>query len=144
MKVSECMTCDVRVANPGETVQAAARMMAQIDAGILPVCENDRLIGMITDRDIAIRAVGHGWAPDTNVRDVMSDEVRYCYDDDDVGDILYNMEELQLRRMPVLNHDKRLVGIISISDFATHGITTRTGETLGEIARPSGLHSQAA
>lgn len=143
MKVSQCMKRDVRIVDPAETLQEAARAMADIDAGFLPVGENDRLVGILTDRDIAIRAVGTGRAPDAKIRDVMSQEVRYCYADDDIDDILYNMAEQQLRRLPVVDRDKRLVGIISITDLATNGVATLTGETLGKIARPSGLHSQA-
>jgi len=144
MKISECMTRDVRVADPAETLQDAARTMADIDAGILPVGKNDRLVGIITDRDIAIRAVGTGRAPDAKIRDVMSEEVKYCFADDEVDDILYEMAQQQIRRMPVVDRNKRLVGIVSISDLASYGETMRAGETLGEIARPSGLHSQAA
>jgi len=143
MKISECMTRDVRVADPAETLQDAARTMADIDAGILPVGKNDRLVGIITDRDIAIRAVGTGRAPDAKIRDVMSEEVKYCFADDEVDDILYEMAQQQIRRMPVVDRNKRLVGIVSISDLASYGETMRAGETLGEIARPSGLHSQA-
>ena len=142
MKISECMTHDVRVADPGETLQDAAWTMADIDAGILPVGEDDRLVGVITDRDIAIRAVGTGRSAEARIREVMSPEVKYCYADDDVDDILRNMAEQQLRRMPVVDRDKRLVGIVSIGDLAANGRTTRTGEALGEIARPSELHSQ--
>jgi CBS domain-containing protein len=142
MKISECMTHEVAVVDPAQTLQEAARTMADIDAGILPVGERDRLVGIITDRDIAIRAVGAGRAPDAKIRDVMSQEVRYCYADEDVDDILYNMAEQQIRRLPVVDRDKRLVGIVSISDLAATGETTRTGEALGEISRPSGLHSQ--
>ena len=87
MKVSEAMTRDVRVANPNETIRDAARMMAEINAGSLPVGENDRLVGVITDRDIAVRAVAEGKAPTTKVRDVMSPEVLYCYDDQDLDDV---------------------------------------------------------
>jgi len=143
MKISECMTRDVRVADPAETLQDAARTMADIDAGILPVGKNDRLVGIITDRDIAIRAVGTGRAPDAKIRDVMSEEVKYCFADDEVDDILYEMAQQQIRRMPVVDRNKRLVGIVSISDLASYGETMRAGEMLGEIARPSGLHSQA-
>ena len=142
MKVSECMTREVRVANPGETLQDAARTMADIDAGILPVGENDKLVGVITDRDIAIRAVGTGRAPDAKIRDVMSEEVKYCYADEEVDDVLDNMSEQQIRRLPVVNRDKRLVGIVSISDLAANGEIMRAGEALSEIARPSSLHSQ--
>lgn len=143
MKVNECMTRDVRIVDPAETLQEAACNMADIDAGFLPVGENDRLVGIITDRDIAIRAIGTGRAPDSKIRDVMSQEVRYCYEDEDVEDILYNMAEQQIRRLPVIDRNKRLVGVVSISDLATNGETARSGETLGEIARPSGHHSQA-
>lgn len=143
MQVSECMTRDVRVANPAETLEDAARTMADLDAGFLPVGENDKLVGIITDRDIAIRGVGCGCAPDTKIRDVMSEEVKYCYADDDVDDILNNMAVQQIRRLPVIDRDKRLVGVVSISDLATNGEMARSGEALGEIARPSGLHSQA-
>src|ERR1043165_6730469 len=103
MKVSECMTRDVRIANPNETIRDAARMMCECDAGILPVGENDRLVGMITDRDIAIRAVAEGKGCDTRVRDVMSTEVKYVVEDDDTDDAARNMAELQVRRLPVLN-----------------------------------------
>jgi CBS domain-containing protein len=142
MKVSECMTRDVRIVDPAETLQDAARAMADIDAGFLPVGENDKLVGIITDRDIAIRAVGTGRAPDAKIRDVMSQEVRYCYADEDADDILYNMAEQQIRRLPVVDRDKRLVGVVSLSDLAANGETTRSGEALGEVTRPSGLHSQ--
>jgi len=142
MKVSECMTQDVRMADPGETLQDAARKMADIDAGILPVAKNDRLVGIITDRDIAIRAVGAGRSPSAKVGEIMSPEVKYCYADDKVDDILENMASQQLRRLPVVDRDKRLVGIVSITDLAGSQ-AAHSGEVLCEIARPSGLHSQA-
>lgn len=143
MKVSQCMTRDVRIADPSETLQEAARTMAEIDAGFLPVGENDRLVGIITDRDIAIRAVGTGRSPDAKVRDVMSEEIRYCYADDDVDAILDNMGEQQIRRLPVVDRDKRLVGVVSITDLAANGEAEQSGEALGEIARPSAMHSQS-
>ena len=142
MKVSECMTNDVRIVDPDETLQDAAQAMADIDAGILPVGEGDRLIGIITDRDIAVRGVGRGRSPNTKVRDVMSPEVKYCFIDEEAEEVLENMAEIQVRRLPVLDRDKRLVGIISITDFAGTGEAAHAGEALGDIARPSGLHSQ--
>jgi len=142
MRVSECMTRDVRIVDPEETLEHAARAMAHIDAGILPVSENDRLVGIITDRDIAIRGVGKGYPPSARIREVMSPEVRYCFVDDDAEDVLNNMAQIQVRRMPVLDRDKRLAGLVSITDLATRGEETHAGETLREIARPSGLHSQ--
>src|SRR5215475_1696722 len=110
MKVSEAMTRDVHLASPNETVQQAARLMASLDAGVLPVGENDRLVGMITDRDIAIRGVAQGKGPRTKVREVMTADVKYCFDDQDVEEVSRNMADIQVRRLPVVNHDKRLVG----------------------------------
>jgi len=142
MKVRDCMTREFRIVEPGETVRGAAQTMADIDAGFLPVGEHDRLVGIITDRDIAIRAVATGRSPSARVRDVMSLEVRYCFEDEDADSVLDNMADLQLRRLPVLDRDKRLVGVISITDLAGNGEAAHAGEALGEIARPSGYHSQ--
>jgi CBS domain-containing protein len=141
MKVKELMTRDVRVISPDDTIERAAQLMGQIDAGILPVRENDRLVGMITDRDIAVRGVAEGCSPSAKVRDIMSQEVKYCFDDADADAVLENMAEIQVRRMPVVNHDKRLVGIVSISDIAKDE-QKEAGEALCDITRPSALHSQ--
>lgn len=143
MKVSECMTREVRIVDPAETLQDASRIMAELDTGFLPVGEDDRLIGIVTDRDIAIRAVANGRDPGVRIREVMTDEVLYCFADDDCEEALANMAELQVRRLPVVDHDKRLVGVVSISDLAVNGESPEIAETLGDIARPSGLHSQA-
>ena len=141
MQVREVMTREVCVISPDDTIERAAQLMGQIDAGILPVRENDRLVGMITDRDIAVRGVAEGCGPDARVRDIMSQEVKYCFDDADADDVLENMAEIQVRRMPVVNHDKRLVGIVSISDIAKDE-EKEAGEALRDITRPSALHSQ--
>lgn len=143
MKVGECMTRDVRIASPDETLQEAALAMAECDAGILPVGENDRLVGMITDRDIALRGIGGGKGPDATVRDVMSREVQYCFEDEPVEEVLRKMGEQQIRRLPVLSREKRLVGIVSLGDLATNGETEHIGEALSDIAKPGGPHSQA-
>ena len=104
MQVHELMTPDVEVIRPDDTLQTAAKMMADIDAGILPVGENDRLVGMITDRDITVRAVAEGRDPDkTMVRDAMSDAVRYCFEDEDAEEVARKMGSWQIRRLPVLN-----------------------------------------
>ena len=116
MQVKQCMSREVRVISPDDTIERAAQLMGQIDAGVLPVGENDRLVGMITDRDIAVRGVAEGCDPSAKVRDVMSQEVKYCFDDADTDEVLGNMAEIQVRRMPVVDHDKRLVGIVSIGD----------------------------
>jgi len=142
MRVSEAMTRDVRVANADETIRQAARLMASLDAGALPVGENDRLVGMITDRDIAIRGVAEGKSPDTKVRDVMTAEVKYCFDDQDIGDVTRNMGDLQVRRLPVVNRDKRLVGILSLGDAAVTTDDGAAGEALSSISQPGGQHSQ--
>jgi CBS domain-containing protein len=141
MQVKELMTRDVRVISPDDTIERAAQLMGQIDAGVLPVGDNDRLVGMITDRDIAIRGVAEGCSPDAKVRDIMSQEVCYCFDDADADDVLENMAEIQIRRMPVVNHDKRLVGIVSLTDIAK-AEEEEAGEALRDITRPSALHSQ--
>lgn len=141
MKVNQCMTSDVRITAPTDTIERAAQIMGQIDAGVLPVGEGDRLIGMITDRDIAIRGIGEGAGPDARVRDVMSQEVMYCFDDEETGEVLDNMAAIQVRRLPVVNHDKRLVGIVSLGDIAK-AEQSESGKALSDIARPSALHSQ--
>ena len=138
MRVSEAMTRDVRVANPDQTIREAAQMMAELDAGALPVGEQDRLVGMITDRDIAVRAVAHGKSPDTRVRDVMTDDVKYCFDDDDVEDVARNMADIQVRRLPVVNRDKRLVGIVAIADIAASEEPQVVGEAVSGISESSG------
>jgi len=145
MKVSEAMTRDVRVANPGETVQQAARTMASLDAGALPVGEGGRLVGMITDRDIAIRAIAEGKGPDVPIREVMSKEVKYCFDDQNVEDVTRNMGELQVRRLPVLDRAKRLVGILSLGDVARRGNQREVvAAAVAEVSTPGGPHRQAA
>jgi len=141
MQVKQLMTRDVCVISPDDTIERAAQLMGQIDAGILPVGDNDRLVGMITDRDIAVRGVAEGCGPSAKVRDIMSQEVKYCFDDADAEEVLENMAEIQVRRMPVVNHDKRLVGIVSISDIAKDE-EREAGEALRDITRPSALHSQ--
>lgn len=144
MRISNCMTKDVQIADPEQTLREAAISMGRLDAGVLPVGENDRLVGMITDRDIAIRGIAEGKGPEAKIRDVMSTEVRYCFDDDDVEDVLHTMSALKVRRLPVLNRDKRLVGIISLGDIATQGAMAETGEALSDISQPGGEHSQTA
>jgi CBS domain-containing protein len=142
MKVSEVMTRDVRLIEPTQTIREAARLMAELDTGIMPVREGDRLVGMITDRDIAVRAVAQGRGPDTSVRDVMTDDVKYCYEDDDTDDVARNMADIQVRRLPVLTRDKRLVGIISLGDMAVTDEAGKAGEAVAGISQPGGQHSQ--
>jgi len=142
MRVSEAMTRNVSIARPDQTIQEAARMMADIDAGILPVGDNDRLVGMITDRDIAVRAIAAGKGPDAHVADVMTRDVCYCFEDEDLDDVAHNLGEQQIRRIPVVNRDKRLVGILSLGDLAVMQ-QGPAGEALASISRPGGMHSQS-
>ena len=145
MRVSEVMTRDVRLTRPDESIRDAAREMAEIDAGVLPVADGDRLVGMITDRDIAIRAVAAGKLPDTSVREVMTAEVKYCFEDEDLDHVMSNLGDLRVRRLPVMNRDKRLVGIVSIGDVAGKRKPKKaTAEALAEISQPGGPHSQGA
>jgi CBS domain-containing protein len=140
MRVSEAMTRDVRIANPGQSIREVAKIMDDIDAGAIPVGENDRLVGMITDRDIAVRAVAAGKGPDTPVRDVMSKDVKYVFDDEDLEHVAKNMADIQVRRLPVVNRDKRLVGIISLGDVAQKEDTHTTGEATAGVSQPGGQH----
>ncbi|MGH6768784.1 MAG: CBS domain-containing protein [Xanthobacteraceae bacterium] len=143
MLVSDAMSKDVRIANPSQPIRDAARLMAEIDAGVLPVGDNDRLVGMITDRDIAVRAVALGKGPDTAVRDVMSEDVKYCYDDEDLEEVAQNMADIKVRRLPVLNRQKRLVGIVSLGDLAIADGPDSAGSALCDISEPGGAHSQS-
>ena len=141
MKISQCMTQDVQIVSPDDTIERAAQIMGSIDAGILPVGRNDRLVGMITDRDIAVRGVAEGCGPDARVGDIMSQEVLYCYDDEDTGKVLDNMAQIQVRRMPVVNRDKQLVGIVSLGDLDREE-PAKAGYAMKEITRPSQIHNQ--
>ena len=142
MKISDVMTPDVRIAHPDQTVEQAARLMAELDAGVLPVGDDERLMGMITDRDIAVRCVANGKGPDTKVRVIMSEEVKYCFADQDIEEVAANMADIQVRRLPVVDRDKRLVGIISLGDIATSAGGREAGEALAGISMPSGKHNQ--
>jgi CBS domain-containing protein len=141
MKVSECMSDGVELCSPDDDIRSVARMMREIDAGCMPVGENDRLVGMITDRDIAIRAVAEGMGPETKVRQVMSSSPRWCYEDEEIEDVSDQMAEFKIRRLPVLNRQKRLVGMISLGDVSlADGMSS--GRALHEISEPGGMHSQ--
>ena len=144
MKVRDIMTRDVRVASPSDNLKRAAQIMEEHDFGMLPVGDEGRLVGMLSDRDITIRAVARGVSPDSGkVRDIMSAEVKYVYDDDTVEDAARSMSDLQVRRLPVLDRDKRLVGIVSLGDLALSDGPSHAGEALCSISQPGGAHSQA-
>jgi len=142
MRVSEAMTREVRVASPGQSIRDVAKIMAEIDAGSMPVGDNDRLVGMITDRDIAIRAVALGKGPETPVREVMSsDQVLYCYEDEELDHVAKNMSQQQVRRLPVVNREKRLVGIVSLGNLAQSEARTASKAVKG-VTKPGGAHTQ--
>lgn len=137
MKVADIMTRDVAVARPTDSIQDAARQMAQIDVGSLPVCDGEKIKGMITDRDITVRAVAEGRSFDTLVTEVMSNEVEYCFDTDDADEAADKMAGSQIRRLPVVDKDKRLVGIVALADVALHLKDKPTGRTLEDISQPA-------
>ena len=143
MKVNEIITHDPEVIRPETTLIEAAQKMKSMDIGMLPVCDGDRLVGMITDRDIAVRGVAQGYDPKTaRVQEVMTPEVIYCFDDEDVKDVAKKMEEKQVRRLPVLNREKRLVGIVSLGDIAVRtGKEKLAGEVLERVSEPG--HSRS-
>jgi CBS domain-containing protein len=134
--VGQVMTQDVKIVSPDDSVQEAARLMDETDAGALPVAENDRLIGMLTDRDIALRVVAQRKNPaEIRVRDVMTKNVKYCFEDEAVDHVTQNMGEQRVRRLPVVNREKRLVGIISLGDVAGRHSPEHAGYTLGHVSR---------
>jgi CBS domain-containing protein len=139
MKVKDVMTRGCECIPPDSTLQEAAQRMKQLDVGPLPVCADDRLAGMLTDRDIVLRAVAEGRDPKaTRVRDVMTPHVTYCFEDQDVAEAARIMREKQIRRLVVLNRDKRLAGILSLGDIAVDaGDEHLTGETLERISEPA-------
>ena len=139
MLVRDVMSRDVQVTEPHSTLQKAAELMKVLDVGPLPVCDGGRLVGIITDRDIAVRAVAEGqdcW--EGKVRDAMSTDLAYCFEDDHVGIAARQMQEKQLRRLLVLNRDKQLVGIVSLGDLSGNtGDKQTAGETLQAVSQPS-------
>ncbi len=139
MRVKEIMTPAVEVIHPDSTLEEAAARMKSLDIGPLPVSDGNRLVGMLTDRDITVRATAEGEDPKSvRVRDIMTEGVLYCYDDQLVGDAARMMQEHQVRRLVVVNRDKRLVGIVSLGDLAVHTRDEElAGETLEEVSEPT-------
>lgn len=135
MRISEVMTKDVQTATPGQTIQEAANLMAKIDSGAILVEDQQRLVGMITDRDIAIRAVAEGLPGKTPISRIMSGGIRYCYEDEDVEHVAKNMADVQLRRLPVLNREKRLVGVVSLGNIASARSQTAAATVLHGVAQ---------
>jgi CBS domain-containing protein len=136
MKVAELMTPGPRTIAPDETIEQAAKLMDELDVGILPVCEKDRLVGVITDRDITVRATAQGSpSSSTPVSDVMTQDVRWVERDDDTADAEELMAAVQIRRVPVVDADRRLVGMLSLGDLAV-ARDPGVRATLEEISQP--------
>ena len=142
MKVSEVMTRDVQTVRPDTTAQEAANFMLREDAGSMPVSDGDRLIGMITDRDIAVRGVAKGYGPDTPVRELMTDEIICARENDDIDEVASRMSDAQVRRMPVIDENERLCGIVSLGDLAREADDEATNEALIGVSEPGGDHQQ--
>ena len=137
-KLKDLMSRDVQVISPDGTIKEAAQHMRNGNFGMMPVGENDRMIGAISDRDIVIRAVADGKDPSTTVREVMSEGIVWAYEDDSVDDAVKIMSEHQIRRLPIVNADTRLVGIVALGDFAVVSSDIEAaGEALSEISKPS-------
>ena len=143
MKVRDCMTRQVLTTTPQESLQTAAKLMLESDIGFIPVEDGERLVGMLTDRDIAVRAVARGLGPETRVRDVMTAQVLYCFEDADIDDVADNMADIQVRRLPVVDGDKRLVGIITTGDLARETEGEVCAMAMYGVAQPGGAHNQS-
>ncbi|MGZ3241697.1 MAG: CBS domain-containing protein [Burkholderiaceae bacterium] len=144
MQVADVMTRDVRVSNPNQSIFEAAKLMEEYDCGSIPVAENDKLVGMATDRDIVIRGLAHGKTGDTKISEIMTQDIKYCFEDEDVEAVAQNMGELQVRRLPVVNRDKRLVGIVTLGDLSQSGESQCVGDALSDISQPSAQSSESA
>ena len=135
-RIADIMTRSIAVVGRDETLQAAARRMREMDVGALPVTDGRALIGMVTDRDITVRGVAEGMvAQESLVSDVMTEEVRWCNEDDSVEAVMAEMGEAQVRRLPVLGANREIVGIVALGDIATRQ-SAHTDETLREISTP--------
>lgn len=138
IRVAQVMTRGVRTMSPSDSLMFAAKAMEDLDVGAIPVCEGDRVVGMVTDRDITIRGVAHGCPIDTTpLRDVMSSQVRCVYEDQSVDEVSRQMQDAQIRRLPVLDRRDQLVGILSLGDLATKADAGTAGEALSEISEPA-------
>jgi CBS domain-containing protein len=142
MKVSEVMSRDVQTVSPDQPVQEAATFMLTIDAGSIPVTEGDRLVGMITDRDIAVRGIAKGYGPDTPVRELMTDDLVVVRVDENLEEAATRMSEAQVRRLPVIDEDERLCGIVSLGDLARESDEECAAEALEGVSQPGGEHRQ--
>ena len=142
MKISDVMTSDVQTVRPDQTAREAAGFMLSADAGAIPVTDGDRLIGMITDRDIAVRGVAQGHGPETPVRELMTNDIVVARVDDDTNDVAMRMSEAQVRRLPVIDDQQKLCGIVSLGDLTQRGDSSEAEQALEGISEPGGQHQQ--
>ena len=142
MKISDVMTRDVQTIGPEQSAREAAGFMLSADAGAIPVTEGNRLVGMITDRDIAVRGVAQGHGPDTPVRDLMSSDIVAARLDDDTDDVAARMSEAQVRRLPVIDEQEKLCGIVSLADLTRESDGEEAHQALEGISEPGGQHQQ--
>jgi CBS domain-containing protein len=137
MLVRDIMTRDVRLLAPRSTVQEAALIMRDENIGSLPIAAADRLVGYVTDRDLVVRGLAQGFSADTLVQDVMTDQVLYCFEDEDVDDVAATMAHNQVRRLPVVSREKRLVGIVALGDLATKATDATAEDALEGVSEPT-------
>ena len=142
MKIRDVMTREVQTIRPEQTAREAAAFMLSADAGSIPVTEDERLIGMITDRDIAVRGVAKGHGPDTPVRDLMTSGIVCVNIDDDLGAVASKMSEAQVRRLPVVDEQQRLCGIVSLGDLSRESEGEQATQALEGVSQPGGQHHQ--
>jgi CBS domain-containing protein len=137
-QVSQVMTRGVRTLSPGDSMQFAAQAMDELNIGAVPVCDGERLVGIVTDRDITVRGVAHGRPADqTPLSEVMTPEVCWCYEDQPIEEVAVEMEETQIRRMPVVDREKHLVGMVSLGDVAVKADRDQAGEALAGVSQPA-------
>lgn len=137
MKLADIMTRDVTVVSPTDSVQRAAQIMDELNVGSLPVCDGRRIIGMVTDRDLTVRIAAQGRSPEeARVEEAMSTNVRWCFEDEDVDAVIEKMGDTQIRRLPVVDRDHNLVGIVSLGDIAVKSDDIAE-EALEGVSRPA-------
>ena len=138
MRVSEVMTRGVRTLAPSDSLMLAAQAMQELDVGVIPVCNGREIVGMVTDRDLVLRGLAQGCSPErTPLEQVMSREPQWCFDDQTLEDVSRQMSDAQVRRLPVVDRDKQLVGIVSLGDLAVRGDENEAGAALGCISEPA-------
>jgi CBS domain-containing protein len=142
MKVSEVMTRDVKTVRPDDTAKDAARFMLSEDAGSMPVSDGGRLVGMITDRDITVRGVARGYGPDTPVSELMTSDLLCVREDDEIEEVATRMSEAQVRRVPVVDAENQLCGIVSLGDLSRETDDESATQALEGVSQPGGQHQQ--